>query len=92
MLLQGQKKAKEIKARAYLECSARDFASVANVFRSTTRVIMDKEKKMWADVHKKAKKEDKMEAKMRAKLEAKKKKLEKESGKKNLDDHLPEFE
>merc|ERR1711862_528290 len=49
----GQKKAKEIKAQGYLECSAKDFNSVANVSRACTRVIMDKDKKMWADVHKK---------------------------------------
>merc|ERR1712137_1245960 len=48
----GHKKAKEIKARAYLECSAKDFSSVASVFRRCTQVIMDKDKKMWADVHK----------------------------------------
>merc|ERR1712000_652077 len=74
----GAKKAKEIKAQGYLECSAKDFNSVANVFRACTRVIMDKDKKMWADVHKRAKKEDKAEAKKMAKMQSKMKKLEKE--------------
>jgi len=87
----GHKKAKEIKARAYLECSAKDFSSVASVFRRCTQVIMDKDKKMWADVHKKAKKEDKAEAKVRAKLEARQKKLDKEAKKKeSIDDLLPD--
>jgi len=87
----GQKKAKEIKARCYLECSAKDFPSVSSVFRACTRVIMDKDKKMWADVHKKAKKEDKAEAKRLAKFEARKKKLDRESKKKeSIDDLLPD--
>jgi hypothetical protein len=89
--VQGQKKAREIKARDYLECSAKDFPSVASCFRACTRVIMDKDKKMWADVHKKAKKEDKQEAKVRAKLDARQKKLDKEARKKeSVDDLLPD--
>merc|ERR1711974_167849 len=63
----GQKKAKEIKAKTYLECSAKDFASVSAVFRACSRVIMDKDKTMWAEALKKAKKEDKIEAKKIAK-------------------------
>jgi len=52
---------------------------------------MDKDKKMWADVHKKAKKEDKAEAKRLAKFEARKKKLDRESKKKeSIDDLLPD--
>ena len=80
----GSKKAKEIKAKCYLECSAKDVASVASVFQACTRVIMDKEKRMWAEVHKKAKKEDKLEQKKNAKLEARMKKVEKEQKKINL--------
>lgn len=54
---------------------------------------MDKEKRMWADVHKKAKKEDKLEAKRMAKFEAKKKKMDKETKKKeSIDDLLPDEE
>jgi len=64
----GQKKAKEIKARLYIECSAKDVPSVGNVFQQTVKIIMDKDKKMWADVHKKAKKEDKAEQKKIAKI------------------------
>lgn len=76
-----------------MECSAKDFNSVANCFRACTRIIMDKDKKMWADVHKKAKKEDKIEAKRMAKFEARKKKIDKESKKKeSIDDLLPDEE
>merc|ERR1711974_350581 len=89
----GQKKAKEIKARAYMECSAKDFPSVSEVFRACTRVIMDKDKKMWADVHKRAKKEDKAEARKMAKIEARKKKIDRETKKKeSVDDLLPDEE
>lgn len=89
--MQGNKKAKEIKARAYLECSARDFPSVSEVFRTCTRVIMDKDKKMWADVHRRAKKEEKVEAKKIARFEARKKKIDKEAKKKeSVDELLPD--
>ena len=62
------KKAKEIKAKHYVECSAKDLPSVVNVFQQTVKIIMDKERKMWADVHKKAKKEEKVEQKKLAKV------------------------
>lgn len=71
---QGAKKAKEIKAKTYLECSAKDIPGVASVFQQAIRVVMDKDKKMWADVAKKAKKEDKKEQKVIAAIEKKKKK------------------
>jgi len=64
----GAKKAKEIKARTYLECSAKDVDSVVNVFQQSVKVVWDKERKMWADVHKKAKKEDKAEQKKLSKV------------------------
>jgi len=64
----GQKKAKEIKAKLYIECSAKEIQSVVTVFQQSVKIIMDKDKKMWADVHKKAKKEDKAEAKKVAKM------------------------
>lgn len=85
----GQKKAKEIKARAYLECSSKDVDSVTQVFQQAVKIVMDKDKKMWADVHKKAKKEEKIEAKKMAKVEAYKAKLEKKK-KKDIDELLPD--
>ena len=46
---------------------------------------------MWADVHKKAKKEDKAEAKKLAKIEARRRKMDKEASKKeSIDDLLPD--
>jgi len=76
----GQKRAKEIKARDYLECSARDVDSVVNVFQEAVRQVMDKERKMWADVHKKAKKEEKLEKKLQDKLDKDQKKKGTSSG------------
>jgi len=73
----AERKAKEIKARRYLECSAKDPPSVQAVFQECVRVIMDKDKKYWQDVHKKAKKEDKIEEKRQKKLEKIEKKMKK---------------
>jgi len=70
----GQRRAKEIKARDYIECSARDVDSVVAVFQEAVRQVMDKERKMWADVHKKAKKEEKIEKKLQDKIEKDQKK------------------
>jgi len=72
----GERKAKEIKARTYIECSAKDTKSVQACFQECVRVIMDKDKKYWQDVHKKAKKEDKIEEKRMKKLEKKMKKMQ----------------
>lgn len=92
---QGTKKAKECKARAYLECSAKDVDSVTQVFQQAVKVVMDKDKKMWADVHKKAKKEEKAEAKKIAKIEARMKKMQKATSKNevaDVDELLPDEE
>jgi len=78
---QGMRKAKEIKARTYVECSAKDTDSVTHVFQEAVRYLMDKDRKMWQEIHKKAKKEDKIEAKKMAQLEKKMKKLEAKEGK-----------
>mmetsp|Transcript_1086 Transcript_1086/g.3909 ORF Transcript_1086/g.3909 Transcript_1086/m.3909 type:complete len:256 (+) Transcript_1086:168-935(+) len=91
----GTKKAKECKARAYLECSAKDVDSVTQVFQQAVKVVMDKDKKMWADVHKKAKKEEKAEAKKIAKIEARMKKMQKATSKNevaDVDELLPDEE
>merc|ERR1711976_742190 len=60
----GQKKAKEIKAKKYLECTAKDPKSAAHVFIEAAKVIMEKDKKMRIENAKEAKKEDKMMAKI----------------------------
>lgn len=65
----GQRKAKEIKARGYIECSSKNMDSVSSVFVETVRVIMDKDREYWKTVHKKAKKEEKVEEKKMKKIE-----------------------
>lgn len=37
----GKKRAKEIKAKAYLECTAKDLPTVNEVFRSAIKIVMD---------------------------------------------------
>ncbi len=72
----GKKRAKEIKAKAYLECSAKDIVSVNEVFAAAIRVIMDPLKDYKKMVAKLAKKEEAEEKKMEKKLEKERKKLE----------------
>jgi GTPase SAR1 family protein len=62
-LKEGQKRAKEIKAKFYLECSAKDLKTVNEVFRMALRVVMDPVKAQKKVVEKLAKKEIKEEAK-----------------------------
>lgn len=59
----GQKRAKEIKALTYVECSAKDLASVTNVFRTTITFLLDKDAKQRAKVQKQYKKELALEKK-----------------------------
>lgn len=75
----GKEIAKKIKAKGYIECSARDVESVTQVFIEAVRIVMDKDRRYWSDVHKKAKKEDKVEAKEAKKLEKIKSKASKSS-------------
>eukprot|EP01116_Phalansterium_solitarium_P008985 TRINITY_DN22963_c0_g1_i1.p1 TRINITY_DN22963_c0_g1~~TRINITY_DN22963_c0_g1_i1.p1 ORF type:complete len:430 (+),score=65.94 TRINITY_DN22963_c0_g1_i1:134-1423(+) len=73
---QGTKRAKEIKAKAYIECSARDTKSVSDVFKQAIRVVMDpirEEKKLTAKL---AKKEDAEEEKLARKIEKARRKQE----------------
>jgi len=81
----GKKRAKEIKARTYLECSARDLNSVNEIFLTALRVVMDPFKLQKKMVAKLAKKEEVEEEKIRKKLEKleqkHKKKDDKEKGK-----------
>ena len=58
---------------------------MTNVFQEAVRYLMDKDRKMWQDIHKKAKKEDKIEAKKMAMIEKRMKKLEAKEGKKRED-------
>lgn len=81
----GQKRAKELKALSYVECSAKDLSSVNNVFAEALRTVIDREKKKKAKERKAWKKEEELERKEEekiAKLQAKaKEKEEKEKAK-----------
>jgi len=63
----GQKRAKELKAQAYVECTSKVPASVNNVFIEAIRVVLDKEKKLRQKDRKNWKKEEEMAAKIREK-------------------------
>jgi hypothetical protein len=71
LLVQGKEHAKKIKAKGYIECSAREIPSVTAVFVEAVKIVMDKDRRYWSDVHKKAKKEDRLEAKVQKKLDKK---------------------
>jgi len=78
----GQKRAKEIKARHYVECSARDVSSVNEVFLKALQVVMDPLKERKKTVAKLAKKEEAEEQKVERKLEKARKKQEEKERKK----------
>jgi len=82
----GQKRAKEIKALTYLECSARDIKSVNDVMAQAIKIVMDPLKERKKEVAKLAKKEEAEEAKLQKKLEKEKQKQEKEKQKKSKDE------
>jgi len=73
---EGQKRAKEIKAKEYIECSAKDVASVNNVFRSAVKFLIDPEKERKKVIAKLAKKEDEQEKKDEVKILKLQKKME----------------
>eukprot|EP01104_Vermistella_antarctica_P000503 TRINITY_DN10664_c0_g1_i1.p1 TRINITY_DN10664_c0_g1~~TRINITY_DN10664_c0_g1_i1.p1 ORF type:complete len:287 (+),score=107.73 TRINITY_DN10664_c0_g1_i1:322-1182(+) len=64
----GNKRAKELKALNYVECSAKNIESVNNVFREAIRVIMDRELKRKIKERKAWKKEEKKTQKLEARL------------------------
>ena len=55
----GQRKAKEIKAIGYIECTAKDIKSVVAVFRTACEFLLEKDKKRLQKINKGAKKEAK---------------------------------
>lgn len=69
----GKKRAKEIRARLYLECSARDVKSVNEVMKQAIKLVMDPLKAQKKVVEKLAKKEISEEQKLEKKLEKAKK-------------------
>jgi Ras-related C3 botulinum toxin substrate 1 len=77
----GKKRAKEIKAKHYCECSAKDINSVNEVFKTAIKIVMDPLKEKKKEVAKLAKKEEELERKMEKKVEKLRKKFEKEESK-----------
>jgi len=72
----GEKRAREIKAIKYLECTAKDISTVSNVFRQACKYLLDVEDKRKQKIAKLAKKElayEKKYEKKMAKEESKKK-------------------
>ena len=53
----GEKRAREIKAIKYLECTAKDISTVSNVFRQACKYLLDVEDKRKQKIAKLAKKE-----------------------------------
>jgi len=72
---EGKKRAKEIKAKAYVECNAKDLNSVNEVFRTALKIVMDP-----------LKDQKKLVAKLAKKEEADEKKLEKKNRKSKKED------
>jgi len=68
----GQKRAKEIKALAYLECNAKDIKSVNEIFAQALKIVMDPLKERKKEVAKLAKKEEEQEVKLQKKIEKEK--------------------
>jgi len=73
---EGKKRAKEIKAKLYMECNAKELGSVNEVFRSALKIVMDPLKEKKKTIAKLAKKEEEEERKFEKKLEKERKKSE----------------
>jgi len=73
---EGKRRAKEIKAKLYLECCAKDVTSVNNVLRQAIKVVMDPLKAQKKVVEKLAKQEISAEQKMEKKMDKVRKKME----------------
>jgi len=86
----GKKRAKEIKAREYVECSAKDVESVNNVFRTALKIVMDPLRERKKQVAKLAKKEEEMEKKMEKKVEKERKKMEEKEKKQKSGEKVDE--
>jgi len=78
----GSQRAKDIKAKYYLECSSKDLPSVNEIFQKAVKVVMDPLKERKKQVAKLAKKEEKEEKKLEEKIEKARKKLEEKERKK----------
>jgi len=76
---EGKKRAKEIKAKAYVECNAKELSTVNEVFRTALKIVMDPLKDQKKLIAKLAKKEEAEEKKIEKKIEKAKKKEGKSS-------------
>jgi len=76
---EGKKRAKEIKAKAYVECNAKELSTVNEVFRTALKIVMDPLKDQKKLIAKLAKKEEAEEKKLEKKIEKAKKKEGKSS-------------
>jgi len=76
-----RKEQKKIKAKLYIECSARDLNSVNEVFRSALKIVMDPLKEKKKTIAKLAKKEEEEEKKIEKKVEKERKKVEEKESK-----------
>jgi small GTP-binding protein len=74
---EGEKRAKEIKARRYLECTAKSPDTVGKLITESIQIVLEQDKLRKATVEKQYKKEKKMEDKIAAALEKERKKKEK---------------
>jgi small GTP-binding protein len=77
----GEKKAKEIKAKCYVECSARDIKTVKEVFVKAIRVVMDPLKQQKKKIAELARKEELEELKLQKQVEKQRKKFEEQERK-----------
>jgi len=68
----GQKRAKELKALNYVECTSKDPHSVNNVFLEAIRVIMERDRKRKLKDKKNAKKEEDLERRYKRQMDKKK--------------------
>jgi len=64
---EGKKRAKEIKAKAYVECNAKELSTVNEVFRTALKIVMDPLKDQKKLIAKLAKKEEAEEKKIEKK-------------------------
>jgi len=69
----GQKRAKELKAENYVECTSKNPNSVNNVFVEAIRVIIERDRRRKIKDKKNLKKEEEMEKKMKKQMEKKNK-------------------
>jgi len=72
----GKKRAKEIKAELYLECTSKDIKSVNRVFQEAIRIVLDPWKEKKKLIAKQAKKEIEEEKKLEKKIEKARKRIE----------------